>query len=238
MAKKMVSMLVMLSVAGLASAAVIPPTHVGNNDPLVEDAARFVAAGATSGEVNGAYWKASTLWGAASRYIGATDAPAGGADRTLTAIGFVNEFMAQEGAEDHGMAIMFEPDPDQSAQLNFLDDFSGIWARGTGSAGPPVVPSSTYAVDTSVEHIYQIVYSGGTQKAYVDGNFAFDLFIGEWAGLDNFQGYFVGTVSSAAGSRSSWRLWQIEDGINIIPEPTTMAVLALGGLVSLLRKRR
>ena len=211
---------VAIALTATASAGVIGASHSGSNDPETE---HFTVQNAASGSADGGSWSMTT--GGAGRYI-SDHPPAGGADHTLTATG---RWISSGGTI--GTVIMWEPDADKSAQLAFNDDGSGIWARGG---------TGTYAVDTTVDHTYQITYSGGVQKAYVDGNFAFDLFIGEWAGLDNFDGgFFLGSASSAQAGASAWSTLQVETGLNVIPEPSALLLLAAGlvGLLGIGRQR-
>jgi hypothetical protein len=215
---------VAIALTATASAGVIGASHSGSNDPETE---HFTVQNAASGSADGGSWSMTT--GGAGRYI-SDHPPAGGADHTLTATG---RWISSGGTI--GTVIMWEPDADKSAQLAFNDDGSGIWARGG---------TGTYAVDTTVDHTYQITYSetseGPVQKAYVDGNFAFDLFIGEWAGLDNFDGgFFVGSASSAQPGSSAWSTLQVETGLNVIPEPSALLLLAAGlvGLLGIGRQR-
>ena len=185
-----------------ASAQVVLPKHTDDRNPLLEG---FTTQNTIDGMSDNGSWKMTV--GGAARYI-AEQGPANSVDRTFTATGYLE---SASGNNNIGMVLMYEPDADQSAQLAFLEDGTGIWDRG---AGPGV---NVYNVDTSVEHTYQMVYSGGEQKAYVDGNFAFDLTIAESVGLDNFPGgYFVGSASSASPSVSSWNLWQVEEGIHLV----------------------
>ncbi len=214
---------VAIALTATASAGVIGASHSGSNDPETEG---FTVQNSASGSADGGSW--SMINGGAGRYI--SDHPAaGGADHTLTATG---RWISSGGIV--GTVIMWEPDADQSAQLGFNDDGSGIYARGS---------SDTYAVDTTADHTYQITYSGGAQKAYVDGNFAFDLVVAEWAGLDAFSGgFFVGSASSAQAGSSAWSTLQVETGLNVmaaIPEPSALLLLAAGlvGLLGIGRQR-
>ena len=214
---------VAIALTATASAGVIGASHAGSNDPETEG---FTVQNAVSGSADGGSWSMTN--GGAGRYISA-HTPAGGADHTLTATG-----RWKPGAGDYGTMIMWEPDADQSAQIGFKNDGASIYARGS---------SDTYAVDTTVDHTYQITYSGGAQKAYVDGNYAFDLVVAEWAGLDAFSGgFFVGSVSSAEGGASAWSKLQVETGLNVmavIPEPSALLLLAAGlvGLLGIGRQR-
>ena len=117
-----------------------------------------------------------------------------------------------------------------------IQRLTGIFDSSEVLAG---VPQDTYAVDVTVEHTFQIVRDTGVFKAYVDGTEALTLGVAEGIGLDgNPGGWFFGACSSASSSVSYWKLWQLEDGVNIIPEPATLAVLAIGGVLALLRRRR
>jgi hypothetical protein len=214
---------VAIALTATASAGLIGASHSGSNDPETED---FTVQNAASGSADGGSWSMTN--GGAGRYV--SDHPAAGnADHTLTATG---RWISSGGTV--GTVIMWEPDADKSAQLGFNDDGSGIYARGG---------TGTYAVDTTVDHTYQITYSGGVQKAYVDGNFVFDLFIAEWAGLDGIDGaFFVGSASSSQPGSSAWSTLQVETGLNVmaaIPEPSALLLLATGlvGLFGIGRQR-
>ena len=215
--KKSLVLLVVLSmVASFAGAAVIAPTHVGDANPETEGFGKTNYSGVIIGSAVGGNWR--MLIDKNARYTGNPVLPA---EYTFTATGYV-----QSAALDlFGFGLK---NGSNGVQLAFLADGSGIWDRRS---------TNTYAVDTSVEHIYQVYRDGaGAYSTYVDGVKAFDM---DGSGTYNEVNVLeVMNASSAMDSISYWKLWQFDSGNAIVPEPATMSLLGIAGLVALIRRRR
>ncbi len=207
MLKKMIMLVLVLSFAASASAAVIVE-HVGQNDPCDEG---FTILSYTSGSGTGVggndgedYWELTTDAENAYAY----------ASENVIDFGALGDFTATV----RGKTVSND---------GSLDNVSMLVAVGPAW--------SMLHIDGTEYQTYQIVRDAGVFSAYIDGApTAFD-FYGEYA-ADYAVFGFGDNVTSGEGAVGRYSYASVEGGIHIIPEPATMVLLGLGGL--LLRRKR
>jgi len=125
-------------------------------------------------------------------------------------------------------------------------NYWNIWVSGTGDGGiytvdstygPVIRPMATVPTSNTAFHTYKLVGNGGTSapELWIDG-----VQTGQFAG-DGFgsggTSLVFGTWSSSGTSVSNWQLVRFDTGYLGVPEPASAALLSLGGLL-LVRKRR
>ena len=107
----------------------------------------------------------------------------------------------------------------------FSADFPDWWAQ-LGILANADIPASANNHWTVAD--WQSVALNSTKTM------TFQLSAAQMAALANAQGYAnIGFISNGGGQGAVYYF----DNIQIIPEPTTIAMLGLGGVLSLLRKR-
>jgi hypothetical protein len=155
---------------------------------------------------------------------------------TATIVGRINAL----GDTDPGqtLSMVLQPEPANAYSVVFAQDLSAVASRVT----PPATP---FTVDITVDHAYQFVREAGAGTAvdlYVDGALAIsDLGNCACIGFDHFEG-FMPVMSTTSGlnsnsADSSWRLYHLRTGVVVLPEPASLALLTLGGLTMLRRRR-
>jgi len=112
---------------------------------------------------------------------------------------------------------------------------NGIWSLL--SAGW----TQLYQMDTaSAYHDYQLVYDPAQSDRvglYVDGDWVNDILRSAASNTSNRSMAF-GSASSADMGRSNWSYVAFEGGQHVVPEPSTLVLLACGCGMLLLRRRR
>lgn len=109
-------------------------------------------------------------------------------------------------------------------QWNLSSDGDPI-VRGTGDGNPLVEVNGAGSGYHDWIYDYTGTANGGQGKLFMDGQFVFD-----WDGLADNSGpeyQFEGPSNSGA---VNWNIGQLGNGNQIIPEPSSLALLVLGGL--------
>ncbi len=103
----------------------------------------------------------------------------------------------------------------------------------------------TTGIDTTAYHTYQIIYNPltATGSWYIDGVFSFSqangnqVFAGGVAPTRIEWGDGQGT-GSASGTEEQWSLVSFDIGQHVVPEPSSLALLCLGGLALVISRKR
>jgi hypothetical protein len=128
-----------------------------------------------------------------------------------------------------------------------------------GSDPPTTSPNRSFDLDISDVHLYQWFFpndGGNLAQLWVDGALAIDdidvTAPGSRTGLDGNEGWLWGSVTRGreveppcdsveticVGSLSSWSRVQVQNGRQIVPEPATLALVGLAGLMAVAGRRR
>jgi hypothetical protein len=210
---------------------------VGGTDPGTEGFTLFNGTIHTLAD-NGGEWQMDI--GGNTGYTADPAIKSGDGDFTFTATGTINS-LTGGNADLFGFSFLpGQANLERAWKTNFLSDGSGLWDRQAGKTEG--VPNSSYTFpgpSFGVERTYQVTREGTEFKTYVDGQLAFTNVEGGGGTYGNLP-FNVGNQTSAAiRTDSQWGLWKFESGINVIPEPSALLLLAAGlvGLLGIGRQR-
>ena len=213
-------------------------THQGSNDPTLESPPwprvqlenQFVEGPGTENGTD--YWSIATVGSIVTYNYPLT--PSALADPSgWTATVRMREV---ESMGIHGPESMFwVRDGSRTWQLLFSGNNANPAVNGLYTLTDAEMPKIV-AMDPAADyHIYQLVHAfgSGTAGVYIDGAWAADI---TGATYPDTREIGFGEGSTAHNGTGHWAYASYQVGQNVVPEPTSIALLALGAL-SILRRR-
>ncbi|MGB0775666.1 MAG: PEP-CTERM sorting domain-containing protein, partial [Akkermansiaceae bacterium] len=123
----------------------------------------------------------------------------------------------------------------------------GIWfgtdgARfGSGADARVQVVNNGLVANDNDEHTVTLTWDGTNLSRTIDGGSATNISLANngdnnYTGADNGSAMFLVDSGSSNGTSAGWNIISAE--LNVVPEPSSSALLGLGGLALILRRRK
>jgi hypothetical protein len=119
----------------------------------------------------------------------------------------------------------WHPGIDGGIQLGYLDQGTGTWEFAVQGNLPNTYPIST---------IYYWEKRDGSEQ----GQGSWSNFVADYGVTDANLGNFLGDMGVDVTTHTVWAVVDHNSQFAVIPEPATLCVLAIGGILTLARRRR
>lgn len=226
---------------GASAQAVVVLNHTGTNDPDTEGWSGFntglagnVVAGDTDEEAHWGVFRAAS--NGATGYSGNVAAasftdPSGWTAtwrvKAIETADLLGVALAVADGQDNWMFVLADGDEGLANGIHQFQDGSGTAQISS------IDPTDGY-------HWYQMLYNPGTDdvSAYIDGSFVTTLTRASAPNLALERIQFGGLQSGIGEADAHYAFAQLETGHRIVPEPASFALIGIGGLMLLKRRRK